>query len=453
MNTESHHKSAAPLGGFRSLIQIREKISQSPIGKRLIKGSFWSTLGLFFSKGLEILTFIFVARLLDKSKFGQLGIIQSTINLFKIFAWLWLGTTVTKFVSEFREKDIEKTGRIIGLSLLIACALGIAFALTLVITSDWLSSKILVAPEISTPLKISSLILFFGSLIGVQNGILGGLEDFKLIAIINLISGVLNLPLLILGVHYWGITGAIWALVILIVINWYFNQHYLIGILRKHGIKVTIRGAKQELPSIFHFSFPTFLSGILVNPINWVCNAMLANQPKGYSELGIFNAANQWRLAILFLPISLGTAILPILSSLKGTQQWQSYIKVTKTSILITAAASITIGLPIIIFAKQIMGFYGADYGAHSSVLIYLAVAAILTAIAAIMGNTIASLDKMWWGFLLNFSWGISLILFTKFMISKGALGLSVANFSSYLLHLLMVGLFIFYSTRKLKKR
>jgi len=451
MNTESVPKPFGLLRTFPFLIPLQEKLSQSPIGKRLVKGSFWSTLGLFFSKGLEILTFIFVARILSKTKFGELGIIQSTINLFKIFAWLWLGMTVTKFVSEFREKDIERTGRIIGLSLLIAFTLGIFFALALVVTSPWLSSRILAAPQISNPLRISSLMLFFGSLVGVQNGILGGLENFKLIAMINLVSGILNLPFLVLGVHFWGITGAVWALVLLMIINWYLNQHFLVRLLRKHGIKITIRGAKKELSSMFHFSFPAFLSGILVNPVNWVCNAMLANQPNGYSELGIFNAANQWRLAILFLPVSLGAAVLPILSSLKGTQQWASFIKVTKASILLTTVLSIAIGLPIILFSSYIMGFYGVDYRAHNSTLIFLSGAAIITAIASIMGNSIASLDKMWWGFLLNLSWGISLIILTKFLIVKGALGLSLANVYSYSLHLVMVGIFIFFVLKPTK--
>jgi hypothetical protein len=34
----------------------------------------------------------------------------------------------------------------------------------------------------------------------------------------------------------------------------------------------------------------------------WGCSAMLANQPRGYAELGVYNAANQWQQAIQFLP-------------------------------------------------------------------------------------------------------------------------------------------------------
>ena len=430
-----------------------DKVFQSQVAKRLIRGSFWSTLGLFFSKGLEIITFIFVARILSAEKFGELGIIQSTISLFKIFAWLWLGMTVTKFVSEFREKDIAKTGRIIGLSLVLAFSLGLVFTLALFISAPWMSSRILAAPQISSPLQTSALMLFFGSLIGVQNGILGGFENFKLIAIINLVSGVLNLPFLLLGSYYWGIKGAAWSLVILMALNWYINQKCLKRIMSDKGINITIKGSKKELVPLFHFSFPAFLSGILVNPVNWVCSAMLANQTNGYVELGAFNAANQWRLAILFLPVSLGASVLPILSNLKGTHQWNSYIKVTKTAVFSSAILSLLIALPIALTSAYIMGFYGNNFRSYNSTLVLLACTAVITSITSAIGNSIASLDKMWWGFVLNLTWGFSLLYFAKKLIGMGSYGLSLANLYSYLLHLIMVGLFVWFCLKNLSSR
>ena len=47
----------------------------------------------------------------------------------------------------------------------------------------------------------------------------------------------------------------------------------------------------------------------------WLANAVLAHQPGGYGELGLFNAANQWRLALLLLPSVLIRVALPLMAS------------------------------------------------------------------------------------------------------------------------------------------
>ncbi len=54
--------------------------------------------------------------MLGKEEFGKLGIVQSTVGMFQVFAGFGLGLTATKYVAEFRDSDPAKTGRIIGLS-------------------------------------------------------------------------------------------------------------------------------------------------------------------------------------------------------------------------------------------------------------------------------------------------------------------------------------------------
>ncbi|QTA79204.1 Polysaccharide biosynthesis protein [Desulfonema limicola] len=99
--------------------QYAARIESSPLGYRLAKGAFWSLSGALISRGLGLLASILVARILGKTGFGELGIIQSTVGMFGVFAGFGMGLTATKHVAEFRYKNPEKAGRIIILSALL----------------------------------------------------------------------------------------------------------------------------------------------------------------------------------------------------------------------------------------------------------------------------------------------------------------------------------------------
>jgi O-antigen/teichoic acid export membrane protein len=68
------------------LLPFFDRIQQSEQGLRLARGMFWSTAGAVGSRSLNLLASIVMARVLGRSVFGELGIVQSTTNLFMTFA-------------------------------------------------------------------------------------------------------------------------------------------------------------------------------------------------------------------------------------------------------------------------------------------------------------------------------------------------------------------------------
>jgi O-antigen/teichoic acid export membrane protein len=58
--------------------------------------------------------------MLGKTGYGELGMIQTTVGMFGVFAGFGLGVTATKHVAEFRRSDPARAGRIIGLSSVFA---------------------------------------------------------------------------------------------------------------------------------------------------------------------------------------------------------------------------------------------------------------------------------------------------------------------------------------------
>jgi len=95
-------------------------ISPSSLRARIIRGSFWSFVGSSISYGTAFGASLLCAQMLGKSGFGELSMVRNTISTIGIFAGLGLGLTATKYIAEHREKNPERTTRIIQLCLLSA---------------------------------------------------------------------------------------------------------------------------------------------------------------------------------------------------------------------------------------------------------------------------------------------------------------------------------------------
>jgi len=413
------------------------RIESSPIGTRLARGVFWSMAGSVISRSLMLIATVLVARMLGRTVYGELGMIRSTVGMFGIFAGFGLGLTATKHVAEFRQSDPDRAGRIIGISGLFAMLTGGLMALGLLIFAPWLAGHTINAPHLAGVLRIGALILFINALNGAQTGALSGFEAFKAIAYVNLFVGLISFPLLVCGAYFGGLTGAVWALAINLGFNWLLNHLALRKEARRHKVPFTFRNCSRELSVLWKFSLPAVLAGSMTGPINWACSAMLVNRPGGYSEMGIYSASNQWRLAILFLPGMLGQVFLPMLSNLNTEYTQINYQKVLFFNVLLNTGTALAIVVPLVLFAPFIMGTYGPDFEQGVVVLRVLAFSAVLIAANSVVGQAIISKGKMWIGLMFNVLWAIALLVSSLILLRRGygALGLAYATLIAYSLH------------------
>ena len=401
-----------------------------------------------------MLASILVARMLGKEGFGELGIIQSSIGMFGVFAGFGLGVTATKYVAEFREQNPIKAGKIIGLSSIVSLSTGGLMTLALIILSPWLATKTLNAPQLSGLLLLSSPLLLLSAWSGAQGGALAGFEAFRRLAQLNLITGLLNFPLMVVGVYLGGLSGAICGMVGASLIGCFLNRRALRYEMRKAGVQAVYFVSRSDLQILWKFSLPSTLGGIMVSPIYWVCSAKLVNQPNGYSEMGIFNAANQWYNALLFFPGIIGTVILPILSETSASNKDGNITsRILSVSIFVNALIAIPLTIMICLFSSSIMTWYGKGYSESWLVLVTVACTAGLLAVQTPVGHFIAANGKMWVGLFMNLIWGMAFIIFTDLLIYRGAYGLALARLLAYLLHALSTFGFAFIIIKGLKKQ
>ena len=415
--------------------------------ERLTLGAFWSLCGAVISRGFLLAASIVCARFLGKKGFGALGMIQSTAGMFGVFAGLGMGLTATKYVAEFRRSDPMRTGRILAFSASVAFVSGVLIAVLLILLAPFLARHVLAAPQLAESLAIGSGLAFFGAINGAQTGALAGFEAFKTIAVVNVIAGVASFPLIVFGVWAGGLKGAVWGLVAALAINWILNNRALQNVCASANVSYHFGSCYRELGILHRFSLPALLAAVAVAPGLWVCNALLARQPQGYAELGIYAAADKWRLLILFVPTSVFTMMLPVLSNLYSEGDGIGFKEVLRTNLKVNATLAFISAVLIATFAVPIMTIYGPSFRGGWAVLLVLAFSAIPETLNAILGLSLVARQLMWWRFAFDLLLVGVLVGLASLLIPKwGALGLATSYGLAFATTSL--GLFVFLQTR-----
>lgn len=363
--------------------------------------------------------------------------IRSTVNMFAVFAGFGLGMTATKHVAEYRDIDPHRAGQIMGLSGLFALVTGSLIAVAVFVTAPWLAIKTINAPHLVWELRIGAVVLLFSALNGAQTGALAGFESFKTIARVNLWVGLVSFPIIFFATYFGGLRGAVYALAINMGFNWLLNHLALRGEARRFNVPISISGCVNEWPTLLRFSLPAALSGFMVTPVLWMCNVMMVNQPGGYGQMALFDAANQWRTSVLFIPAMVGRIVLPMLSSLNSLNDQSNYRKVIKYNIQANGFIALLIAVPVIMVSPWIMKSYGNGFESGNYVLVFLILTAVLMSITSVIGQAIVSKGRVWVGLSFNAMWAATLISLSYVLLNRGygALGLAMASFFSYIIH------------------
>lgn len=427
------------------LSRFRDKLAESPIAYRLARGAFWSLVGGVGSRALTLVSTIIVARLLGKEGYGEVGMVQSTIGLFGVFAGFGLGSTATKYIAEFRLKDPERAGRIMNLTLVISLISGVIISILCLASAPWLSAKTLNRPDLASLLGAGALLLFISTLGGVQSAALSGFESFRAIARINIWQGAISPLIAIPCVWFFDVQGAIASFTIIAAFGLILSSIALNSECKKFQISQKIDSSIwHEQPILWKFALPSMFSGLMMVPTIWITNTILVNQHGGYGELGLFNAANQWRMLIIFLPGLLTSAMLPVLSETHGREDKSDFIRTATLNLKITWV----IALPLTVFAvtlnKPLAMLFGKQFLGAEKMISYLMIACFLGIVNGAIGSALAGAGRMWTGTIMNLGWSIVLIISSIFLIPHiGGLGLATAYFIAYLFHTLWVMVYV----------
>jgi O-antigen/teichoic acid export membrane protein len=161
------------------------------------------------------------------------------------------------------------------------------------------------------------------------------------------------------------------------------------------------------------------------------CNAILVKRPNRYAELGLFNAASQWRFVIFFMPFTISVTCLPIATSLYVERRYAAYNKLLCPKGAINLVAVIALAAPIAILSGPLMSAYGRGFSAGATVLLVLSGSCLVIAIEYVTTHGLFCQGNMWSYLGYSVLLSVLLVTSTDHFVSRGLgpLGMAYAIF------------------------
>lgn len=389
------------------------------------------------AQGSVMITGLYLANKLGVIRYGELGILQTTILFFSTFSTSFLGLGPQKFVAEYKHNASVKLSKVIRVLLNFSMYFSISILLTLIVLSGIILEHFVKSDKLFISLIISFVCIFFNAYNSAQLGVLAGLEDFKSVFQINVIKGVIGSILAVLLSLYLEINGVIIGWLIGSVLSTIYAYFKVLPHYRKDNINVLEDAAIQgealfKISSILSFSIPTLMSTISTMGLMWYSNSLIMRGDFGLKEMGYFNLANQWRLLLAFVPSFINIPFLSIISSQRVVSMENVKNSVMLNFLLILTSTCVSF-LILYLNVDLIISFYGSEFSEARDAFIYMISASCLASLSSVFANLLNAKGLAWYGFLLNSIWCIFFVASLNSLKNFTAAGIAQSYFYSYL--------------------
>ena len=399
---------------------------------RLLSAMFWNGVAAALARGLPILGMLVTARILGVEPFGQLGIVYQTIMTCQVFAAAGLGTTATTFVARWRRDDPDKVSRLILLCLGVPLVLGGALSSGLWGGAEWLAGEVLRVPELAPELRIAGVLTVGVALVAVQHGILVGFQAFRDMALANLLAGVATGAGLALGATQGAVRGALSGFGIALVLQLAVNHGLIYRAMRRDGSRLRLRLPWAEFSLLWRFSLPGVLTMALWVTASWAASALLVRQPDGLAQMGLLTAANQWFLALMFIPGVMTQVLLPAYADrLSGDSPSEAgRLALRSAGILLLGTGPVVALLAVL--SPAIAALYGSGFADGGPVFAVACAAAGVMAPYGALSNYVVARERMWARLAISLAWSATLLGGAFVLAGWGAIGIGLAMLVAY---------------------
>ncbi len=387
---------------------VLSKLRQS----RLFHDSFWAVLGNGVGNFLMLISGILIAKYLGKDAYGEYGMVKSTMYYIALFSTLSLGTTSTKFVAEYIQKNKDEVPSIVASTMMITFVFSLVLSFLLFLFSSSLSSFIN-APQLCKPFRFLGIIIFFRALGTVCSGILGGYKDFRGVGINSIVSGVIMVTLCIPMTIHFGTAG---ALVTLLLSQVFLGISNLMRV-RSITDRIETKGNISYIKRLINFSYP-FAIAELVYSFSALGVNLLITKYASVGELGLFTACTQWNSIILFMPGLLSNVILSHLSSTYVNNEL-AHKSILRKMLLVNFSCTIIPFLAVYLLSPWISKYYGPSFAGMKSVLVIITLSTLFICLARVFQSELTSVGKKWTLMIIRCSYNILILIVSYVVLVK----------------------------------
>ncbi len=400
------------------------------IVQRFSSGVLWTVVGNVAAKVFTAASAILLARILGPKGFGEYGLVLSTVLLFSTYGAFRLGSTCTKHVAQYRRSEPVRAARILKLGLTVSFCLCAIISVVFLAASPAIARHSLGRPEMAGTLAIGTVLLFLMTYGGILQQALTGFENYRSIAVLTVVRGVLTLALCVPLAWYAGVPGALIGASVAAAVLLPMSLGYLRRERRMARMpdRVPLASTREEWPVLWQFALPGFLVLAIMSLGQWLARVIIARREDGLSALGVFEAAGQWTLIVHFLPLAMTRVILPILSDGAGRNDEKDF----RAAFSLHFSTILCLVLPLSILLITASGFlvrvYGDAYRAAAAILPLLALSSCVRTLNDSLRVVCESRGRQWPNFAFYFLSTAVFLGSTLVLAPRAAVGLALAS-------------------------
>jgi O-antigen/teichoic acid export membrane protein len=347
---------------------------------------------------------------------------------------------VTTLVAEARVRSVERTREVMTHAMALSVALSTCLAVIVLVAAPLLATQVGAERTSATSIRLCAIAIPPIVTANVIVAGLAGFEAFRESALARLTSGVAVLPLYVVAALVAGPDGVLVAVAVVnglqAIVGWSFLRSHLGG-----GLTASLN--RSDAMALMNVAMPAAMSSLLVGPVNWLCLALLSRQASGLEQVAVVNIAQQWRLLLMFVPLSLNQVLLPAFVRSRVAVHGRQPALVGRT-LVANAVMSAACALPVALVARHILAAYSSAYESFAGAFAAILISSVLVVAAHTMGQVMLAHARAWAGLFLNAVWatillGACVVLTPRF----GAAGFAGATLVAYSIHVLVQGAYV----------
>lgn len=383
---------------------------------KIFSSTFWTAIGFAFGKGGILITISLISVFLSIDDFARFNLYLMVINAFAGVIGLSLNLTANRYTA-----DKKNISTILILSILASLAGAIIYLL--------LESLFFKIFDVKIELVLSFCIILFSIFSNSLSGFFYAEGKFKKYAIVYSVQGfVMVLSCFILG-KYFNFIGILLGL----LIAYFFTTIYSIFYFRKKRLnfffsnELIVRAVKKVF-------FPSIFSGLLFQPAILI-TAFLINKYASSTEVIAYTIANQFRMVLGILPITLGAVLLKVLVENKK----KNIVKIERINYSLSYYPIMILSIVLLFFHDLInLMIDNLDNEVFFLCLLFFISGTVITSFKGAVARKFVSDEKGKISVLSNFSWFVIFLFIAFFFIPDyAAVGAAFSFLIAQILHVL----------------
>lgn len=414
-------------------VALRHQLKRSEIMDRFLALASWSVIAFAFDKLAMVANTFFLARILGIEDFGRLTLAQGLINTTQIFILLGAGTVLARYIPAMRQESMRRAVEVINLCWLVVICASVVLAIAGLLFGPLIAKTVL---DLEATSYLPYFLVSWTLLTALNNMLLSILLSFekgKALGVVSFASAAISVFAVPLSATAFGLTGAIIAMVGIEIVKGFLLFYMYRQLLVEHSVPIAMRPRKSDVPLLWHFGLPVFISSAIWAPTLWLAQFIVKlRAPDGLEAVGVFGFTNNLLGAVILLSGLTNRAAFPIQSSLRANEQHKELKRLSGLLTLGQIVGSSLIAFPMMLLSPQIMAVAGVEFAPYWPVLLIMIVTGVVIAGQSALGNHLLVYDHAYFTMMTLFPWAL-IILSSAYLISMDgayalAIGLLVAS-------------------------